>query len=123
VNRSTAGPAEVVASSVLENARGDVLGDKTFGSGSIQNVIEIGDGSALVLSVAKYYSPNGKTIQDNAITPNITVADANDDLGGADDDADTDSTTPDTKKDKQPKTDEQLRRAIEVLKNKDQKVG
>jgi carboxyl-terminal processing protease len=77
----------------------------------------------LVLSVAKYYSPNGKTIQDNAITPNITVADANDDLGGADDDADTDSTTPDTKKDKQPKTDEQLRRAIEVLKNKDQKVG
>jgi carboxyl-terminal processing protease len=125
VNRSTAGPAEVVASSILENARGDVLGDKTFGSGSIQNVIEMGDGSALILSIAKYYSPNGKTIQDNAITPNITVADAADDIGGPDDDSDVDTTTtPDTaKKDKQPKTDEQLRRAIEVLKNKDQKVG
>jgi carboxyl-terminal processing protease len=125
VNRSTAGPAEVVASSILENARGDVLGDKTFGSGSIQNVIEMGDGSALILSIAKYYSPNGKTIQDNAITPNITVADAADDLGSPDDDSDVDTTTtPDTaKKDKQPKTDEQLRRAIEVLKNKDQKVG
>jgi carboxyl-terminal processing protease len=124
VNRSTAGPAEVVASSILENARGDVLGDKTFGSGSIQNVIEMGDGSALILSIAKYYSPNGKTIQDNAITPNITVADAADDLGGPDDDTDIESTTPDTtKKDKQPKPDEQLRRAIEVLKNKDQKVG
>jgi carboxyl-terminal processing protease len=124
VNRSTAGPSEVVASSILENARGDVLGDKTFGSGSIQNVIEMGDGSALILSIAKYYSPNGKTIQDNAITPNITVADAADDIGGPDDDTEIDTTTvPETKKDKQPKQDEQLRRAIEVLKNKDQKVG
>jgi carboxyl-terminal processing protease len=122
VNRSTAGPAEVVASSLLENARGDVLGDKTFGSGSIQNVIELGDGSAIILSIAKYYTPGGKTIQDNAITPNITVADAADDFGGADDDDNNDN-TPDVKKDKQPKPDEQLRRAIEVLKNKDQKAA
>jgi carboxyl-terminal processing protease len=122
VNRSTAGPAEVVASSLLENARGDVLGDKTFGSGSIQNVIELGDGSAIILSIAKYYTPGGKTIQDNAITPNITVADAADDFGAADDD-DSNDNTPDTKKDKQPKPDEQLRRAIEVLKNKDQKAA
>lgn len=124
VNRSTAGPAEVVASAILENARGDVLGDKTFGAGSIQNVIEIGDGSAVVLSIAKYYTPGGKAIQDNAVTPNITVADSTDDLGSPDDDGGTDSTpTPETKKDKQPKPDEQLRRAIEVLKNKDQKVA
>jgi carboxyl-terminal processing protease len=123
VNRSTAGPAEVVASSILENARGDVLGDKTFGSGSIQNVIEMGDGSALILSIAKYYTPGGKTIQDNAITPNITVADTQDDFASPDDDSDNDATTPEPKKDKQPKADEQLRRAIEVLKNKDQKVG
>jgi carboxyl-terminal processing protease len=124
VNRSTAGPAEVVASAILENARGDVLGDKTFGSGSIQNVIEMGDGSALVLSIAKYYTPGGKTIQDNAITPNITVADAADDIGAPDDDSVPDATpSNDTKKDKQPKSDEQLRRAIEVLKNKDQKVS
>jgi carboxyl-terminal processing protease len=123
VNRSTAGPAEVVASSILENARGDVLGDKTFGSGSIQNVIELGDGSAIILSIAKYYTPGGKTIQDNAITPNITVADADDFDSADDDDANPSDNTPDTKKDKQPKPDEQLRRAIEVLKNKDQKAA
>src|SRR4051812_14610650 len=46
VNRGTAGPAEIVAASVLENARGDVVGDKTFGVGSIQKIIEVQDGSA-----------------------------------------------------------------------------
>ena len=49
VNQSTAGPAEIVASAILGNARGDVLGDKTFGSGSIQKVLEMKDGSALVV--------------------------------------------------------------------------
>jgi len=124
VNRSTAGPAEVVASAVLENARGDVLGDKTFGSGSIQNVIEMGDGSALILSVAKYYTPGGKAIQDTAITPNITVADTGDDFVSPDDDGgDNTAPAPDAKKEIKTKPDEQLRRAIEVLKNKEQKVG
>lgn len=122
VNRSTAGPAEVVAAATLENARGDVLGDKTFGSGSVQNVIEMGDGSALILSVAKYYTPGGKAIQDTAIVPNISVPDTNDDFVSPDDDGGPDDNpTPEAKK--QTKPDEQLRRAIEVLKNKDQKVS
>src|SRR5207244_6226190 len=75
VNRGTAGPAEIVAAAVLENARGDVVGDKTFGDGSIQKTIDLPDGSALILSVAKYYTPNGKSIQDAAVTPNVLVAD------------------------------------------------
>ncbi len=50
VNRGTGGPAEVLAAAVLENARGDVVGDKTFGLGSVQKVIPIPDGSALILS-------------------------------------------------------------------------
>src|SRR2546428_5360775 len=69
VKKGTAAPAEVVASAILENARGDVVGDKTFGDGSVQKVIELPDGSALILSVAKYYSPNGKAIQDAAVSP------------------------------------------------------
>ena len=69
VNKGTAGPAEVVAAAVLENARGDVVGDKTFGDGSIQKTIPLPDGSALILSIAKYYSPSGKAIQDSAVTP------------------------------------------------------
>ena len=60
VNKGTAGPAEVVAASILDNARGDVVGDKTFGDGSVQKVIELSDGSAVILSIAKYYSPKGK---------------------------------------------------------------
>src|SRR4029077_4968620 len=74
VNHNTFGAAEIVAAAILDNARGDVLGDKTFGNGSVQKVIEIPDGSALILSVAKYYTPSGKAIQDNAVTPNILVA-------------------------------------------------
>ena len=66
VNKGTAGPAEIVAAAVLENARGDVVGDKTFGDGSIQKTMELPDGSALILSVAKYYTPTGKAIQDTA---------------------------------------------------------
>jgi carboxyl-terminal processing protease len=112
VNRGTAGPAEIVASAILENARGDVVGDKTFGVGSIQKVIEIADGSALILSVAKYYTPGGKAIQDAAVTPNILVADKDDDAALPDDE----DTTPQPQTPKAPQEDEQLRRAVEVLK-------
>ncbi len=122
VNRGTAGPAEIVAASILENARGDVLGDKTFGVGSVQKVIEIPDGSALILSVAKYYTPSGKAIQDTAITPNIMVADNNDDFVLPDDEDD--SAGPDQpKRQRTLQNDEQLKRAIEVLKNRDAKVA
>ena len=122
VNRGTAGPAEIVAAASLENARGDVLGDKTFGVGSVQKVIEIPDGSALILSIAKYYTPAGKAIQDTAITPNILVADSNDDFVLPDDDDN--SGAPDQpKKQRTLQNDEQLKRAIEVLKNRDAKVA
>jgi carboxyl-terminal processing protease len=122
VNRGTAGPAEIVAAAILENARGDVLGDKTFGVGSVQKVIEIPDGSALILSIAKYYTPSGKAIQDTAITPNIMVADSNDDFVLPDDEDN--SAQPDQpKKQRNIQNDEQLKRAIEVLKNRDAKVA
>lgn len=116
VNRGTAGPGEIVAAALLENARGDVLGEKTFGIGSVQKVIEINDGSAVILSVAKYYSPSGKAIQDSAVTPNIVVADVPDaDDGESDDDS---AAKPEIKKPAVENKDEQLQRAIAVLKNK-----
>jgi len=116
VNRTTAGPAELLAGAILENARGDVLGDKTFGEGSIQKLMEMQDGSALILSIAKYYTPSGKAIQDTSITPNIMVADAQDDFVSPDDGVET--TPEDQTPQKKDKPDDQLRRAIEVLKNK-----
>src|ERR1041385_4384163 len=118
VNRGTAGPAELVASAILDNTRGDVLGDKTFGEGSVQKLIEVPDGSALILSIAKYYTPNGKIIQENGITPNVLVA-STDDLPVISDDDDNNSSEEPQKP--QHKEDEQLKRAIEVLKAKTQK--
>jgi carboxyl-terminal processing protease len=115
VNKGTAGPAEVVASAVLENARADVIGDKTFGDGSVQKLIELPDGSALILSVAKYYSPNGKAIQDTAVTPSVVVADADDDAALPDEDQP--SPAPDDVKKQTPQQDEQLNKAVQVLKN------
>ena len=116
VNKGTAGPAEVVAAAVLENARGDVVGDKTFGDGSVQKVIELPDGSALILSIAKYYSPSGKAIQDTAVTPNILVADTDDDVPLSDEDQEI--APPDDGKKQPPQQDEQLHRAIQVLKKR-----
>jgi carboxyl-terminal processing protease len=115
VNKGTAGPAEIVAAAVLDNARGDVVGDKTFGDGSVQKLIELPDGGALILSVAKYYSPEGKAIQDAAVTPNVLVADASEENIVPDED---ENTLPsDIEKNAAPQQDEQLDKAIELLKN------
>jgi len=120
VNRGTAGPAELAAGAILENARGDVVGDKTFGDGSVQKVIDLLDGAGLILSVAKYYSPGGKAIQDTAITPNVLVADTDEDAPLPDEDQE--ATPAEDNKPKAPQTDEQLRKAIEVLKNRETKA-
>ncbi len=123
VNRGTAGPAEIAAAAILENARGDVVGDKTFGLGSVQKLIEIPDGSALILTVAKYYSPSGKAIQDTSVTPNVQVAGAPEDSSGLADEDDEDNAPPEElKKPEPPAEDKQLKRAIELLKNKEQKA-
>ncbi len=121
VNRGTAGPAEIVASAIMENARGDVIGDKTFGSGSIQKVIDMPDGSALILSVAKYYTPSGKALQDTAVTPNILVADNGDDFIAPDEDENADDAAQD-QKDKATQPDDQLNKALEVLKAQNTKA-
>jgi carboxyl-terminal processing protease len=120
VNRGTSGAAEIVAAALLENARADVLGDQTFGDGAVQKTLDLPDGAAIILSVAKYYSPSGKIIQDTAVTPNILVADKEDDIALPDEDEAAPSTGKDEPLKKEKKTnDEQLRRAIDVLKNGD----
>lgn len=117
VNRGTAGPAEIVAAAILENARGDVVGDKTFGDGSVQKTLDLPDGGALILSVAKYYSPSGKAIQDAAVTPNVVVADAIDDGVNPDEDGAA-APSDDESKPQKNTVDDQLNKAIEVLKSR-----
>lgn len=79
IDAGTAGPAEIVAAAVLENHRGDVVGERSWGLASEQKFIPLDDGSALILTVAKYYSPSGKPIQDNGVMPNVLVSDEGDD--------------------------------------------
>jgi carboxyl-terminal processing protease len=116
VNKGTAGAAEIVAAALLENARGDVVGDKTFGDGSVQKTIDLPDGGALILSVAKYYSPSGKAIQETAVTPNVLVADDTDNAISDDDDAEPAAAEPEAKPKNTP--DDQLHKAVEVLKSR-----
>ena len=117
VNKGTAGAAEVVAAAVMENARGDVVGDKTFGDGSVQKTIDLPDGGAVILSVAKYYSPSGKAIQETAVTPNVLVADETD--NAISDDDDQEPATPEQPEAKPKNTqDDQLQKAVEVLKSR-----
>lgn len=115
VNRSTSGAAEIVAAAILENARGDVVGDRTFGDGSVQKTIDLPDGGALILSVAKYYSPSGKAIQDEAVTPNVLVADADDGIGPDDDEP---PAAPEQEAKPKNTVDDQLNKAVEVLKSR-----
>src|SRR5882762_2635498 len=89
---------------LLANSRGDVVGDKTFGEGSVQKLIEVPDGSALILSIAKYYTSNGKVIQDTGITPNILVASTDDAVVLSEDD---DNSYHEEPQKTQPKEDDQ----------------
>jgi carboxyl-terminal processing protease len=79
VNRGTAGPAELTAAAIEDLKRGDVVGERTFGQGSVQKTIELPDGAALLLTVAKYQTPGGKKIADEAVTPTVVVGQTSED--------------------------------------------
>lgn len=72
-NRGTADGCEIAAAALLDNKRAEVVGDRTYGDASIRKPITMDDGSAVILSVAKYYSPNGKAIQDTGVVPSVPV--------------------------------------------------
>jgi carboxyl-terminal processing protease len=82
IDGSTSGAAEVLASAVVANRRGDVIGERTFGLASEQKLITLDDGSALFLTVANYYNAGGKSILDDGVTPSEVVR------AGAEDDGD-----------------------------------
>lgn len=105
VNRGTYGAAELAADAIEGAKRGDVIGERTFGEGSVQKTIELPDGAALLLTIAKYEGPDGKKIQDEAVAPNILVGQ------NQDDDVDEDNPQPN-------KGDETLNKALELLKAK-----
>jgi carboxyl-terminal processing protease len=121
VEITTAGPAEVLASSFANTKRGDLVGERTFGLASEQKLIPLEDGAALDLTVANYYNADGKSILEEGVAPTEVVhADASltDDSDGGDDVA----TTPSVQKEAPPGPrplsvdDPVLRKALELLK-------
>jgi carboxyl-terminal processing protease len=104
VNRGTYGAAELTAAAILGAKRGDVVGERTFGEGSVQKTIDLPDGAALLLTIAKYQGPDGKKIQDEAVTPTVQVGQA------AEEDQDQENAPA--------KGDEPLNKALQLLKAK-----
>ena len=103
VNRGTFGAAELTAAAIVDLKRGDVVGERTFGQGTVQKTIELPDGAALLLTVAKYEGPNGKKIPDEAVLPNVVIGPTLED---------------EEEESPQPKVDQPLLKAIELLKAK-----
>ncbi len=97
IDGTTSGAAEVLASAIEANHRGNVVGERTFGLASEQKLITLDDGSALILTTANYYNASGKSILEEGVAPTEVVH------ATADDDSDVDDSTPDTT----PKKDDQ----------------
>ena len=71
VNSSTASAAEIVAAALQDHHRAMILGDTTFGKGSVQTIIDLGTDMGLKLTIARYYTPNGISIQEKGVVPDI----------------------------------------------------
>jgi carboxyl-terminal processing protease len=127
IDGTTSGAAEVLASAVVANHRGEVVGERTFGLASEQKLITMDDGSALFLTVANYYNAAGKPILEDGVEPTEVVrAIAEDDSDSGDDDA-ASTSTPSKVEPPGPRPlspeDPIYRKALELLKNPTKKAA
>ena len=114
VNRGTSGASEVATAALLDSKRAEVIGERTYGNAAIRRAITMEDGSAVILSVAKYYSPNGKSIQDApGVTPSTLQVDS-DTMPATDDEEDDATPTPLNQK----PTDHLLFKTFEIINKK-----
>ena len=123
VNRGTAGAAELAAAAIADNKRGDLVGEKTFGEGGEQKTFDLPDGGAVILTIAKYASPSGKSFESEGVMPAVLVAsslgdDQTTDEGGDDATAGHGTAAPSTGKKSSVQVDDQLNKALEILKGK-----
>lgn len=125
VNEGSASASEIVAGAIQDNKRGIVLGTKTFGKASVQAVIPLKDGSALRLTSASYFTPNGKMIRNQGIIPDVVVEKVETKDKAKAEDVDIFKRLEEKKADEIPKTvlkredierDNQLERAMDLMK-------
>lgn len=125
IDSTTSGAAEVLASAMVANHRGDVVGERTFGLASEQKLITLDDGAALFLTVGNYYNADGKSILEEGVTPSEVVsASAAADSDSGDDDSD----SADAQKEPSPPRplspeDPIFRKALELLKTSQKKAA
>ena len=73
INNGSASASEIVAGALKDHKRAIILGEKTYGKGSVQSIIPLSDGGGIRLTVSKYYLPSGKSISDVGVAPDIFI--------------------------------------------------